>query len=237
MMIAYLRGELSASEKLKVEERMKDDPFLVESMAELDMYLKGGGSETEAISRRNKLKKNFSSTSKNKFFENKPFIYSAAASLVILVVGLFAIYQIIQSGEKELYSEYYKPYEDIITTRGDTEDEVAKAMMYYNNKDFTNAEAILYNISKENKERVIESFYLAQSQLAQGKYDLAINTLEPISKDDSSLLKTHARWYLALAYLKLGNKDEAIRYLNMLMMEEGSYNRKKAIELLQKLND
>ena len=237
MMIAYLRGGLSDSEKLKIEEQMKDDPLLVESMAELDMYLKSGGSETDAIDRRNKLKKNFSSSRQNNIFENKPFIYSAAASLVILVVGLFAIYQIIKSGEKELYSEYYQPYEDIITTRGNTEDEVAKAMRYYNNKEYAQAEAILSNISKVNKERTIESFYLAQSQLAQGKYDLAINTLESFSKDDSSLLRTHARWYIALAHLKLGRKDEAMKYLNMQMMEEESYNRKKAIELLQKLKE
>jgi hypothetical protein len=60
------------------------------------------------------------------------------------------------------------------------------------------------------------------------QYDLAINELEAVAKDTSTPFSIHAKWYLAMTYLKNNQEEEAAIYLNQLTKNKNLYTEKAA---------
>ena len=229
-MISYLQGKLSEEDRLRIDRQMKEDPLLVESLSELDSFLKRGGDPALAVERRNAFKKNFKSAGTSRKWN----LFPVAAVFALLIIGIASVIIILNSGNRDLYSEYYKPYKDILTTRGEHDEQMTLAMNYYNSGDYSNAEIVFLEITESANQPGFSGFYLAQSQMAQGKYGIAIENLKRLSEYEYPM-QSHAQWYIALAYLKLNQKQEALMYLNKIIKSEESYNKPKAIELSEKL--
>ena len=169
--------------------------------------------------------------------------YLAAAAVIglLLVAGLFYF----PRGEQDMFANNFEPYEDVLS--GDVEivlsergaaldvealEALQKGLKDYQKENYEQAipvfEQYLKSSAKEYKEKDVQ-FYLAVSNLAIGNNLKAIEGFESLLKSEKFKLKTASQWYLALAYLKNGQKDQAKPLL------EGLKSNEKYIDKVQKI--
>lgn len=169
--------------------------------------------------------------------------YLAAAAVIglLLVAGLFYF----PRGEQDMFANNFEPYEDVLS--GDVEivlsergaaldvealEALQKGLKDYQKENYEQAipvfEQYLKSSAKEYKEKDVQ-FYLAVSNLAIGNNLKAIEGFESLLKSEKFKLKTATQWYLALAYLKNGQKDQAKPLL------EGLKSNEKYIDKVQKI--
>jgi len=162
-----------------------------------------------------------------------------SAACVLLVAGYFIYASLNRSGTStdELYLAYFEPQRNISypITRSEPQLQLNyRAYLAYENADWDLAIVLFDSLSYESNDPVI-GFYQANSYMAQGFFDDAIQLLIAFKASDSPLAE-RADWYLALAYLQTNNVDNAIVHLQNIIDNE-TYPHEKARELLINLND
>ena len=73
------------------------------------------------------------------------------------------------------------------------------------------------------------------SHYALKQYEEAKPDFETVEKDESSLFRDEAIWYLADCYLKTNERDKAIENLKNIAASESNH-KKQAAKILRKLN-
>lgn len=76
-------------------------------------------------------------------------------------------------------------------------------------------------------------FFLGTAYLKNENPTMAIRSYEQIA--ENGIYKEEARWFTALAYLKLDQQENAIITLKQIVNSKGHYKGEKALELLKKL--
>lgn len=161
--------------------------------------------------------------------------WAAAALLVILLAVAAVVYFSRPATTETLFASYFSPYQNIITTKSSGQIQVKRAMLYYDLKAYDSAAMMLEKAVGDplaESEEVL--FYLGNALLASGKTLEAVVPFQKVISIDG-LFADHARWYLALAYLKMENHDEAIKQLETLSEANSSYSG-KARRLLRKID-
>ena len=160
------------------------------------------------------------------------------AASVIALLGMAYFFTIIQPASAEnLYADYFTPYKNVVhpVIEGvQVLDQKTKAFSTYENRDYREATArfeALYNQTGDS----YYLFYQANALMADNKVEEAVLVLNR-HLETNDVLQKKTFWYLALAYLKLKNMDEATAYLNKVVKVEG-YNYKKAQKLLKTLEE
>lgn len=170
--------------------------------------------------------------------KKRPFIKSLwmyAAASIILLVGFYIIIKSFQSSNNDrLFAKYFNPYQNLLTMKGETDDLVNKALSCYDRKIWDSAVYFFEQVDLKDKNIQAYQFYQANALLASGKsLDSEKIFLQVIESGDERFT-TQARWYLALAMIKSGKKENAAEILRSLKSDKGIYG-EKAIELLNQL--
>lgn len=228
----YILDELSKKEKLKFEAAMKENP---EFAIEVNKYFKiAEGIEHFGA-------QNFKSRTKDIYSEVRPEIMSnlkqdkssnkwlkiILVSIALLLVLLF-LYRNFNSTEllssEALYANHYQVYDWNPNLRSDESQniEIEKALELYSNKSYDQASPYLVSFVVENPNNIPARLALANCHLQQNAPKLAIPHLQHILTLDDVLFQDQANWYLALAYLKNGKKDEAKKILFQLTKDDKS---------------
>lgn len=162
-------------------------------------------------------------------------IYVAAALLVLISVPLFLVYQN-NSNSSRLVAQYFEPYDNVLTFRGDEDDVlVQQAMQAYDHGKWKECIERSEKALRQHPENSAElMFYIGVAALAEGKGRKAVFYLSN-PQTTQSKLDFAAEWYLALAYLDVHEKGKAIEKLRKIKNSGSSYAL-RAKELLQKLN-
>lgn len=174
-----------------------------------------------AINRREELKmklgqfrKEYQGKSKNKFLFNNWLI---AASIALLVgFGLWFVKDSYFPSNEQLYVQNFEPYRNIVepVVRGENPNTIEhSAFVAYENKDYHKSINLFNSVDNPNDTYIL--FYKAMCLQSLNKLDESIQILLPIAttKNTESSLRNFAEkadWYLALAYLKIGNTDKAL---------------------------
>jgi len=125
---------------------------------------------------------------------------AAAIALLIIFVGLprFA------PSPGDLFARYYEPAPHVLgqIERGETVGEMPQdtALSF--------GSELPVDTPDQSAERIASDFYTANDLLAEGQAETAIPLLEGIAGQDTDFGRS-ATWYLALAYLKLADLDQA----------------------------
>lgn len=242
----YLDRRLSEEENIQFKERLAVDEDFRNLYEELKIVLLG----IKSYSRKKSLDKlrNVESALKEK---GKKRIYMGisrnlrywAAAAVFILLALTAVW-IIQLGTPDseaLYTQYYQPYPNVFepTLRGesDTLSLYEQAFAAYDQNNYTDAVQHFEELLQKDEldggiEKDILLFYIGNSYLALDKPTEAVENLTTVSKN--SLLGEQAQWYLALAYLKSEQLEEAEKMLEELTNTSGVY-REKAETLLKEI--
>jgi tetratricopeptide (TPR) repeat protein len=98
------------------------------------------------------------------------------------------------------------------------------AIEYYNIRDFGNA-AHYFSKVLSNDRRYWESIMLiGVSGFEEENYPEAKHSFTKVIDDNNSLFLEDAQWYLALCYLKTGEKEKAINSLTFIRRSSSIYS-------------
>ncbi len=206
LLVQYLDSELSAEEKLRVENELKNNTAMQQELqnlilakdavktygvkqkvAAIHKEMMGEMAATE-MPKKTSLVRNIARTSMR-----------IAASLLIVTLGL-GIYQYVTISPDKLFAENYQPYA-LSVSRGATDtDAMEKA---YQQKDFT---AVINQFAALSAAGQKENFVAGQSYLASNNYSKAVECFKKIAAlnvaGSKNIFKDDAEYYLALSYLK-----------------------------------
>jgi tetratricopeptide (TPR) repeat protein len=138
---------------------------------------------------------------------------AAASVIVVLAIGFFWMINR-SSGSEQLYAGYFEPDPGLMTTMGVSEDyEFDRAMVDYKTRKYQAAIERWEKLALTRPSNDTLNYFLGSAYLASGDPGKAIPFLEKTVSQAGSAFNNDATWYLGLALLKEGKKQEAISIL------------------------
>jgi tetratricopeptide (TPR) repeat protein len=233
----YLSGQMAESDRLRLEERLRDEPELQQTLAELKLMVQGltraGRKEVHAILKQ--LDDTLPPVEARVVPLWRKTWLQVAASLSILALCAYLLWPR-PADPKELFAEYFEPYPNVImpTVRGDLKGDTAlKARAYkaYDLENYKEAIALFEEVDQKDEGVLL---YLGNAYLANGDAARAIRLFEKVIAE-YEVFDEQAEWYLALAWLRGGDKEEAVKTLGQIE-SEGGHHSASAKKILLDLN-
>lgn len=156
----------------------------------------------------------------------------------VLIAGVVLIKTLIPSDNSEkLYYAFYKPMSTISPITRGFNSSLSKqydlAIKMYNQGNYNFAAPMFNDIIQQDNSNIAPHFFQGITQMELGNYSKAISYLSFVTSHPQEYIK-EAQWYLALSYLKTGEKTKAIPYFKILSESEGFYQ-DQAKKLLRRL--
>ncbi|MCB0665677.1 MAG: hypothetical protein KDC80_07640 [Saprospiraceae bacterium] len=161
-----------------------------------------------------------------------------AAVILVLLIPTVLIFQPGQS--KRLANRYFEAPRStyVMLNRGDQATEqtsLNEAFTLYEKGEFSKAAIAIENLVADNPEKKDLKFYQAISLYASGQIEESIPLLESCTTEPYQELDERSPWYLGLAYLKKGERDQAIIWLQKAA-EVDALHEESALKLLNKID-
>ncbi|MEM9829023.1 MAG: tetratricopeptide repeat protein [Bacteroidota bacterium] len=235
----YIHGNLSVTEREQFEADMATDEQLREEV-ELHRQLIFSV-ETESL--RQLLdqihEKNFESEAQVVSMPRRRsfFPMAIAASVALLILAGWWIFNLQTSSPESVYAAYFTPAEGLPTTLGySTNTDFAEGMVSYKLEEYTEALEYWQPLLEVDPTNDTLNYYVGVTFLANEQPDSAIDYLTTVVSGEQSSFRTPAQWYLALAYLKTDEQEQAKPLLEDLANRDNSYQSQSS-EILQKMED
>jgi tetratricopeptide (TPR) repeat protein len=221
----YLSGQLNESDRLRLEQRLRQEPELQQALAEFKFLIAGldRAGRKEIYNTLKQLEDTLPPVEARVVPLWRKTWFQVAASFAILALCAYLVWPRPED-PKELFAEYFEPYPNIIipTVRGDfPADSSLKAKAYkaYDQADYKEAIVLFEEIDGKDEGVLL---YLGNAYLANGDAERAIPLFEKVI-DEYDVFDEQAEWYLAFCSLKLGEKEKAIAILEAMAKKENSY--------------
>jgi tetratricopeptide (TPR) repeat protein len=235
----YLAGEMNEAEKEWFRNELGRNDKLREEIT-LRQNINSALRNHEVIQLRSKLsaiaKKKAEEAAAKKPRKNRAFTRAAIFTGLILC-GSLALLNTRNMTTEEVFDRYYKTY-DVTTPLRSVKDagntDYSTALEYFNIRDYRNA---AYYFSKviSNDPRYMESVMMTGiSKFEEENYPDAKVSFTRVIDNKDNLFFEDAQWYLALCYLKTGDKDKAVNSLTFIKQSESIYSN-SARKILRKI--
>lgn len=255
---AYLENILSDEQQLQFDQKMASDSEfanMIENAIASDRLIKLAGREN--------LKRKLIGIHENMNSRNSSSIISIVLKIAAVFIGIISVSILVWyslspiQNYGTLYANNFEPYTNLLTVKGETSaiDEQSllnKAMYQYDKHDYHNANLSFQRLLeiKRNNDTVL--FYFGISRLGAGDSKEAIELLQRLERNKTSLFSRfgHVKWYLALAHLNYAdeisssfepnidkvnsNLDKCKSLLIEIVDENGDYSN-EAEEILEEL--
>ena len=167
----------------------------------------------------------------------KPLQWLAIAAAVLLMVGLFWVYNQ-PSSHEQLATRNFKPYPNIelpAYRNQPTQKELyAQALQHYEAQQYEQSITLLKRLPAADLPPAVH-FYLGNAYFANQQFEEAVASFEAFQKQAKAYdLEDLGQWYLALAYLRQGKTDPAKHLLETLSKSD-SVHGQQAAELVKQL--
>lgn len=212
-LVRYLDGELNEIEIQALQTELDNDKALQQEMDNLlftRSVIKNYGLTQKVNNIHQQMMQEMSSTKTpaKPFIKRLPKMTMRIAAAIIILVGLFGLYQYINVSPGNLYKDQYIPYQQA-TMRGTANTGLIE--QGYNQKKY-DAVVMLYN--QKTSASLNEEFLTAQAYLNLNNYSNAIrlfnNIIQKNKVSGTKVLNDDAEYYLALTYLKNKQTAEAL---------------------------
>ena len=239
----YLNGQLGTEATAKFEQRLRSDAALA---ARVQLFKNMGTAleDKKAMERQQQIEaigEGFFAAQKTETpvrrlpFYRKPL--SMAASILLLVVAGILWRQFGSnsfSSSDELFAEHFETYplSEMVRGGNDPENPYQQAVEEYGSKNYPGAVASFRSLLANNPGDVPAAFGLANAYLngQPAQLDLALRYFQQVAEDGNTAYAPKAEWYIALIYLKKGERDKAKSVLGEIKGED-----KNADGLLKKM--
>lgn len=151
---------------------------------------------------------------------------------ILLLLTLSSIY-FINHKTKSVFKQYYTTENVLNITRGNNKS--IDAIIEFQNKNFETSSYMFKQILNEDDSNITIRFYYGISCIETENYEESIKSFKFIIENNKNLYVEHAKWYLALCYLKIGKKEDAINQFEIIKEDKNNYYRKKAEIILKKI--
>lgn len=138
----------------------------------------------------------------------------AAAAIILLIFIVVQVYIFYTLSPNKLFAEKYTTYE-LSETPGTNDSIASKIENAYTGKNYNE----VIKLNRNSVQSVKDVFLAGMAFLETKDYSRAISSLQVVIvdlKDDRTELKDTAEYYLALAYLRNSDYDQAIELMNAI---------------------
>lgn len=160
------------------------------------------------------------------------WVSSSAAAIILVIISVFLLSN--ESSSGEIFTNYFEPYPDRISVRGNTGGPWTRGLKKYSERNYKEAIMLLSASDNPSELRLEIAFYLALSHLAMNESGKAIEILSELRKNDIKY-NQQITWYLGLAYLKKGDLLKAKNVLSHIKKSE--YEHENAQKILLSIED
>ena len=252
----YIMDQLNDSDRESFKKKLMEDRRLRESLGETQLMIEGIKRSASKSTKEEKLAK-LKAHSLEIFLKNKSIsdtglakeipirkrpkyllrLAVACTFLIMLLATIAIIYTPKPMDNQSIFTTYYEPFDAPISNMRGEEQQIdlkVQAWTAYENEQYDEAVAMLEELIQDNTRKDLDQlkFYMGISYISTNSMDEAIGVLNEIA-NSNSILKTDAKWYLALAFLKTENTDQAKLLLKDL--EEKNEYSIQAKRILKKL--
>lgn len=185
-----------------------------------------------AIKRYNEIveKVNFKSAHKLEDHNSRNTIFRWIALPIAASLILFLILN--KGDNQNNFDQYFTHYDEILTTRFNTEADYNDAIEAYSNRQYKKALGLFQEIPQEAMTDELK-FYAGVSALGSEEVNQAINLFETIGIEPTNRYYQQTKWYLALSYWQAGQTDKGLAILMNLSPNEFKYKEaQKVIQLI-----
>lgn len=232
----YLNDELNELEKQQAEQRLITDHDFRQRLEVFREYRQMHS--PQAASFRQLLDEVQQEYQHEQRPARKYWLIAASVSVLCLLAAIFYFVLGPSAEPQALYAQYFELPADNLTVRGEAESETRlnEAMSHYNKQQYELAAKELESWLRQHGESAPVLFYAALSHMALEDMPQAIEQLKKITEQPTVAAEylRPAQWYLALAYLHVGQQEQAEALLEDLRNTSSSYA-DKATRLLKDL--
>ena len=225
----YNAGEMNEAEKawfrkeLEEKEKLRDEIALRQKA---DMVLKNH----DIILLRNKLiaidKKRAEAVPGKNNRKHLPLTRAAVIAGIILA-GSLAFLSTRNLDTEEIFDRFYKSYD--VTANLRTAEAIANsnysiAIDYYNIRDYRNAALYFSKVLSGDPKYMESTMLYGVSKFEEKNYPEAKHSFTKVIDNNDNLFVEDAHWYLALCYMKTGDKEKATNELTFIRRSESIYS-------------
>lgn len=231
----YLQNRLNEEEQILFDSLLKED---AEFRSEVQFMedVQAVSRQEDELSFREQLS-NFEKESNKQSSAGNYTKWLVAASIVLVVSLSYVFWPKPQESMEQIFVEHFEPYRNVIqpVVRGEEQQKNEKqlAFQYYEQRKYDKAIVLfdkLYSTSKEP----YYLFYKANALIQLNRAKEAIPLLEAHLKTKDTLAEK-SPWYLAMAYLKMNDKNNTKKWLKLVVKQQ-KYKADTAQKLLSSLN-
>ena len=230
----YLSGTLSHEAQQQFNHLMATDANFKKEV-EFQSNLKTVISKEEQEATKRALTEYENEFKNSSSFNRKSWMVAAS---VIMLLGFSFLW--LNSGSIDnnaLFEDYFEPYRNVVqpVVRGEQNmDSKSKAFEAYENKDYQTA-LDYFNVALEEKNEAVIKLYKGITQLQLDNIEDAIVIFEELENLPNNLEAQH-NWYLALAYLKNNELENAKATLQKLNSRDSAFKNEEVDSLLKALD-
>ena len=214
----YLHDEMSEEHRAAFEKRLEEDPQLRQTVYKYQQLM--DGVETASLKMKldefhAEIEEDTSSSAETSHIhhkKNRAFLKFLVAASIFLAFGLIIWFVTFQSSpEEELFAAYFEPDPGLITPMSSTNEyEFYSGMIDYKQENYQKAITRWEPLITENPQSDTLNYFLGVAHLALGDQEPARTYLEASLETPEESFTNETYYYLALAYLKSGNRSAAV---------------------------
>ncbi|MEZ4848891.1 MAG: hypothetical protein R3B93_09815 [Bacteroidia bacterium] len=236
----YVQEGLSGTEKSKFQTLMQKSEFAEEVDFRQKLKKasqKGGRDELKALFNEldEELEEDEAETQSIPL-RSRRFAWYPWAGVAAAVLLLFTFFLWPSPSEQELFVDHYNSFPNLIAPgdrSGGEQNLLDRALKAYEQKDYTEAVHLFEQFPEMSQDERI--YYGLSLMLLEKPDEKSILELKAVADDPSARYQQAAQWYLALAYLKLENRDASKALIDEIIATQGHTYRDNALDLAKDL--
>ena len=219
----YINGEMTDEERQRFERRCEEDTSFAQEFAWYIQAFRASQEEAKAT-RKHEFADLYQATKTQRQTARTRVIRLRFAAAIAAAVALFILFRFIPFGSpsnEDLYAQYAQ-HELLAVSMGTADDTLTLAKQAFNNQDYPTAQPLLsayLNTQTTPDSRLLLA--LGICQLETNQFETALITFQQLNALD--LVDNDAPWYLALTYLRIGNNQQCLQYLDTTITNGGRH--------------
>lgn len=239
----YLNDELDDYSLAHFEEEFLCNPGLVSDLAfhkEVDLAV----AEADVMSLRANLriiagdekKRNIDTLGVTSPKRKNLFWYAAASTIVLMLVFSSLLKQKTYTNQ-QLYTTYYQPYKNgsnVSRSALASVNGMNSMLREIDKGDYSAALKSLGSIPEKEKDSFSTNFYSGLAYQGLGEFNDAIKSFTKVVQHGDNLLVEQSEWYIGLCYLRIEEREKAVKQFKYIVSRNGFY-REKSSKLLKQI--
>lgn len=212
---AYLDGSMEQEARVEFQKLLELEPQLQNTLSELEAtrnaVLAGNlQKQLDGVHQKHQAANSIAEQGNGKLW------LRAAAVLALVGLGLFFLLK--PDKNEQLFAEYFTPASGLPTQMGTTDNYTFQdGMVDYRSEQYNEALAKWMPLLASAPNNDTLNYYMGVGHLANKSHSKATPYLQTVTQLENSKFQQDAAWYLALAYLELGEVETAKMKLRSLI--------------------